>query len=232
MARDDYGSVRAPFALTRHDRDRERDVLSAAMRDAWDYFSAGDDDRPKRDLSDVTRGILGDNERAVRDMLGLFGGAGIVGLTAGLMGNANIGNSGIPMALIPAGVAYGLSAFDVLPGFSQDFRNIGHGALAMGLGLWALSLGIRIQSQRQQSPAIVAAGAPPSHDAVGSAPPANQPAQQHAHAQMGNHPPPPAYAAWPQHAQPGMLPAPMFNPNFVRRGPLSEPEMIAVMQQY
>lgn len=218
--------------MTRRDYD-EDDDLRSSMRDAFEYLHPGRD--AARDSASSRReGVFGDT----RDLLGLVTGGALVGLTAGLLGNANLGNTGIPMALIPAGIGYAASYFDVLPAYSSDFKNLATGALVVGTGLWALAQGVRVQAARQ-APAVVVAGAPPA--AMGAAPPHQQAfAQQYARVGAC---PPQAYAPPPPYAPPPTsLPAPSFGTAYpaystgvapsYSRSPLSEAEMISIAQRY
>lgn len=228
--RDDRGS--------RGGRDAFDDDLYAPMRDAYEYLH-GSRDAARDNGSSRREGPFGDT----RDLLGLVAGGALVGLTAGLLGNANLGNTGIPMAVIPAAVGYAASYFDVLPSFSKDFRNAATGALVVGTGLWALAQGVRVQAARQApGGGVVVAGSPPAYgppSQMGAAPPMHpahaahpQAAQQYARVGAC---PPPAYG--PFGPPPAPLPPPPFGaqmpmqqPN--SRSPLSEAEMISIAQRY
>lgn len=216
------GSTRGrsgPFEMTRRDRDHDDDEdLYGSMRDAYSYLHGSRD--AARDSASRREGVFGD----ARDLLGLAAGGAIVGLTAGLLGNANIGNTGIPLALIPAGVGYAASYFDILPSFSKDFQNAATGALVTGLGLWALAQGVRVQTARQGQ-GVVVAGNPPAYAAP-----------QGPFAQMAGVPGMPQQASIghdPRYAPPSShLPAPSFNASMGSRSPLSEAEMISIAQRY
>jgi hypothetical protein len=234
----------APFEMTRRDRDGRGgsrgssmsrrddydDDLVGSMRDAYSYLHAGRDSA--RDNGSSRReGPFGDT----RDLLGLVAGGALVGLTAGLLGNANIGNTGIPMALIPAGIGYAASYFDVLPSWSKDFRNAATGALVVGTGLWALAQGVRVQASRQQPGGGVAiAGSPPPAQ-IGQAPspfaapfvPQPQPAYAAPCAPPPPYVPPPLGAPSPFAG--GMRAPGAMSPS---RSPLSEAEMISIANKY
>lgn len=207
--------------MTRRDADAD---LLGVMRDSYDYIHARDRgaERDNGSASSRSEGLLGDP----RDLAGLLAGGALVGLMSGLLGNANIGQTGIPNAIIPAGIGYAASYFDLLGRFDRDVKNAATGALIVGAGLWALSQGVRIQAARQQTPAVVVAGGPPPYAAQGSDP-------RLTHPSVGHMPPqyvPPQYAPPPQHLPP---PSPQAQFQQTRsQVPLSEAELISIAQRY
>lgn len=203
--------------MTRRDYGADADLLGA-MRDSYDYIHARDRGAERDNGgSSKSESLFGDP----RDLAGLLAGGALVGLMSGLLGNANIGQTGIPNAIIPAGIGYAASYFDLLGRFDRDVKNAATGALIVGAGLWALSQGVRIQAARQQTPAVVVAGGPPPYAAQGSDP------------RIGHMPPPQA----PIHYQPSgySVPAqhlPSPEPQTRSQMPLSEAELISIAQRY
>lgn len=234
MSRGRYGyhdvprsaSDHGPFEMTRRDADRvpDRDAsLYASMRDAYNYLNRDRGSRHtlgSRDLG-VGRDVGSAIESAfgkTANVGGVLAGAGIAGLMAGLLGNANLGSTGIPNAIVPA-AAFGAAAYTgVLPFFSKEtWQSAALGALGMGAGLWLLSQGLRVQSARTaQAPAVVVAGQPPKTVARDYL---RGPA-------IGGAPPYLAAAGYPQ------VGYPQVGRGSASLSPLSEAEMISIAARY
>jgi hypothetical protein len=211
------------FPLTRRDpymRDADRDAISRdlqrTMRDAYAVIRGDTDRDPAKDAGDV----FGSG----RDLLGLLAGGGLTGLAVGLLGNTNLGQTGIPFALLPAAAGYAISAFGLAGDYGKDVRNAANGALVVGLGLWAASQGARLQ-QNAAAPATIVAGRPSSGDRSSD--------------QVGNHPAYPTYTtpimASPTYAPPAFA-APVQQAPVqqapVRESALTEAELIDIARRY
>lgn len=146
---------------------RDADDLYSSMRDANRYIASERD--PKTSAKSKTTVAV--------EALEVAAGAAAVGWSATRLGTTAIPGTGIPLGLTAAAALHTLAYFNVLPSASDHLHNLGNGALAGWVTMWAAGQGANARSKAGLPVASVIAGEG-RMSAIGGAPPAWSAPQQ------------------------------------------------------
>jgi hypothetical protein len=140
-----------------------RDVgeLYPSLRDQYKYLESR---RDPADKKGVAEHLVQTGEVAA--------GAAGVGLIAGRLGSASLGNTGIPIGLALGALGHAAAFFGVTGRFSDHIHNLSDGAIAGWVALWGAAQGGQMRQQASETGGgTVVAGAPPQATAQPNAAP-------------------------------------------------------------
>jgi hypothetical protein len=118
------------YSLTR----RDVDGLYAPLKTQHDYLASQRDPEPKRNTQSH---LIQSGEVAA--------GAAALGLLAGRLGNANIGQTGIPIGLALGAFGHAVAFFGFAGRYGEHVHNVSDGALAGWLTLWGAGQGTQMR---------------------------------------------------------------------------------------
>jgi hypothetical protein len=130
---------------------RDIEEMYPAMKNAHDFISSKDPDKPMADKKD--------NKYLTAAEIGL--GAVGIGLLSGRLGTTQIGQSGIPLGVVIGAIGWGVAGFNLAGRFSDDVRNLSTGAALGWATLWAAGQGSQMRARAGQPAGIIAGEAVP-----------------------------------------------------------------------